>query len=135
MKSSQTDVRGLKLSIYSETVIIPTLLREQSSYFFIAILYMSYFSKNDDFINASYVIGGPLLNNFILTQAPLTSTINDFWRMVWQEKNEYIFMLCEAVDPESVALFNSSAQNHCPYYWPRFFKNKFHQIYPTSLQI
>lgn len=39
-------------------------------------------TNQSDFINASRVVGGPLLNTFILTQAPLTHTIADFWRMV-----------------------------------------------------
>lgn len=71
-----------------------------------------------DFMNASRIVGGPLLNHFILTQAPLPNTTNDFWRMVWQEKPEYIFMLCDAVDSDCLA--NVSFENHCPYYWPRF---------------
>lgn len=40
------------------------------------------FSGTTDFIHASYVRGGPLLNTFILTQAPMQSTQYDFWRMV-----------------------------------------------------
>nr|CDJ90985.1 General substrate transporter and Protein-tyrosine phosphatase domain containing protein [Haemonchus contortus] len=35
-----------------------------------------------DFIHANYVRGGPLLNTFICTQAPLPNTQADFWRMV-----------------------------------------------------
>ncbi|KIH63618.1 Protein-tyrosine phosphatase [Ancylostoma duodenale] len=34
-----------------------------------------------DFIHANYVRGGPLLNTFICTQAPLQNTQADFWRM------------------------------------------------------
>jgi len=41
--------------------------------------------------------------------------------MVWQEKSEFIFMLCDAVDADSLNLFNScGVSNHCPYYWPRY---------------
>ena len=39
-------------------------------------------TNHGDFINASRVVGGPLLNTFILTQAPLAHTMADFWRMV-----------------------------------------------------
>uniref|UniRef100_A0A183CER0 Tyrosine-protein phosphatase domain-containing protein n=1 Tax=Globodera pallida TaxID=36090 RepID=A0A183CER0_GLOPA len=75
-----------------------------------------------DFINASYVRGGPLLNTFILTQTPLQQTIPDFWRMIWQERSEFIVMLCEATT-DSLAqnvVVGSAARTHCPFYWPRF---------------
>uniref|UniRef100_A0A915EEN1 Uncharacterized protein n=1 Tax=Ditylenchus dipsaci TaxID=166011 RepID=A0A915EEN1_9BILA len=72
-----------------------------------------------DFIHANFVYGGPLLNKFILTQAPLPQTVSDFWRMVWQQKSEYIFMLCSACDAESLGLKDESLLNHCPFYWPR----------------
>ncbi|KAL3117135.1 hypothetical protein niasHT_007538 [Heterodera trifolii] len=76
-----------------------------------------------DFINASYVRGGPLLNTFILAQAPLQQTIPDFWRMIWQERSEWIFMLCEATTDsltESSVVVGSAAKSHCPFFWPRF---------------
>lgn len=77
------------------------------------------FSGYGDFIHASYVIGGPLQNKFILTQAPLLQTISDFWRMIWQEKSEYIFMLCDATNTESFKVMGYSMPDCCPYYWPR----------------
>jgi len=73
-----------------------------------------------DFIHASRVVGGPLLNTFILTQAPLPQTIPDFWRMVWQEKSEFIFMLCDAAEIDSQGLMSSAIPNYCPVYWPRY---------------
>uniref|UniRef100_F1L2C0 Tyrosine-protein phosphatase 69D n=1 Tax=Ascaris suum TaxID=6253 RepID=F1L2C0_ASCSU len=72
-----------------------------------------------DFIHASYVRGGPLLNTFICTQAPMPSTINDFWQMVWQERSQYIIMLCAAVDQNRMCPLDSGTPNVCPYYWPR----------------
>uniref|UniRef100_A0A1I8EVR7 Protein-tyrosine phosphatase containing protein n=1 Tax=Wuchereria bancrofti TaxID=6293 RepID=A0A1I8EVR7_WUCBA len=71
--------------------------------------------KSDDFIHASYVRGGPLLNTFILTQAPLPSTINDFWQMVWQERSKYIIMLCKAVDMKRLGLLDKVLPNTCVY--------------------
>ncbi|KAJ1351926.1 hypothetical protein KIN20_008106 [Parelaphostrongylus tenuis] len=60
------------------------------------------------FIHANYVCGGPLFNKFIVTQAPMENTIGDFWRMVWQERASYIFMLISRKDTE-----------RCAPYWPR----------------
>ncbi|CAJ0579327.1 unnamed protein product, partial [Mesorhabditis spiculigera] len=60
------------------------------------------------FIHANWVRGGPLFNEFILTQAPMDTTVEDFWRMVWQEKVPYIFMLISRKQPE-----------RCVRYWPK----------------
>ncbi|EPB79720.1 Protein-tyrosine phosphatase [Ancylostoma ceylanicum] len=62
----------------------------------------------DTFIHANYVSGGPLFNRFIVTQAPMENTIGDFWRMVWQEKAPYIFML-----------IGRKEKDRCADYWPR----------------
>uniref|UniRef100_A0A914E6N3 Uncharacterized protein n=1 Tax=Acrobeloides nanus TaxID=290746 RepID=A0A914E6N3_9BILA len=80
----------------------------------------------NDFIHANYVLGGPLLNKFICTQAPLTNTIPDFWRMIWQERSEYIFMLCEATDTENLGTLGSYIPKHCPFYWPRYCGEELH---------
>uniref|UniRef100_A0A914ZXV8 Tyrosine-protein phosphatase domain-containing protein n=1 Tax=Parascaris univalens TaxID=6257 RepID=A0A914ZXV8_PARUN len=63
---------------------------------------------DDDFIHANYVRGGPLFNTFIITQAPMENTVGDFWRMIWQERAPYIFMLISRKDPK-----------RCANYWPR----------------
>ncbi|KAK6759772.1 hypothetical protein RB195_021375 [Necator americanus] len=62
----------------------------------------------NSFIHANYVHGGPLFNKFIMTQAPMENTIGDFWRMVWQEKAPYIFML-----------IGRKERDRCAKYWPR----------------
>ncbi|WKY16356.1 hypothetical protein Q1695_001205 [Nippostrongylus brasiliensis] len=65
-------------------------------------------SSENTFIHANYVRGGPLFNTFIVTQAPMENTIGDFWRMVWQEKAPYIFML-----------IGRKEKDRCAEYWPR----------------
>ncbi|CAP31090.1 Protein CBR-EGG-4 [Caenorhabditis briggsae] len=61
-----------------------------------------------DFIHANLISGKPLFNEFILTQAPMENTVNDFWRMIWQEEVPYIVMLTSRKEPE-----------RCAPYWPK----------------
>ncbi|KAK6104032.1 Protein-tyrosine phosphatase family protein [Brugia pahangi] len=53
-----------------------------------------------DYIHANYVRTSlcNLPNNFICTQGPMDSTVNDFWRLVWQEKPKTIVMLCKVIE-------------------------------------
>jgi protein tyrosine phosphatase len=34
-------------------------------------------------------------NAFILTQAPMSNTTGDFWKMIWEQKSAAIVMLTE----------------------------------------
>lgn len=72
-----------------------------------------------DFIHANYIRGGPLLNTFICTQAPLRNTQSDFWRMVYQERSRFIIMLCSAMDKHTLGPLDRSPSPNCEYYWPR----------------
>lgn len=51
-------------------------------------------SSKDDYINASVVTssveGEP---NYIITQAPLAATLEDFWTMVWEQRAETVLSL------------------------------------------
>ena len=56
-----------------------------------------------DYINANYVDGPPVgefngKHAYISTQAPIASTMPDFWRMVWQEKCSVIVMLTREIE-------------------------------------
>lgn len=42
-------------------------------------------------------------------QAPKDNTIDDFWRMVWQEKSRSIIMLCNIIE---------CGKKKCVQYWP-----------------
>uniref|UniRef100_A0A8L8KBA2 Tyrosine-protein phosphatase domain-containing protein n=1 Tax=Heligmosomoides polygyrus TaxID=6339 RepID=A0A8L8KBA2_HELPZ len=70
--------------------------------------HLSFFSGTPDFIHANYIRGGPLLNTFICTQAPLRNTQSDFWRMVYQERSRFIIMLCSAMDKHTLGPLDRS---------------------------
>lgn len=46
-----------------------------------------------DYINASWIQGFCSLREFIITQHPMKSTINDFWQMVWDHSAQTIVMI------------------------------------------
>ncbi|GMT14514.1 hypothetical protein PFISCL1PPCAC_5811, partial [Pristionchus fissidentatus] len=51
----------------------------------------------------------PDKRRYICTQGPITATIDDFWRMIWQEKCKSIVMLCNIVE---------CGKKKCEQYWP-----------------
>ena len=57
-------------------------------------------SMRNDYINASHIRFGSSLgpSNYISCQAPLPSTFNDFWMMVWEQKVKTIVMLTNCVE-------------------------------------
>lgn len=66
-------------------------------------------TRGADYINASFLDGYKHRRNFIATQAPLEKTVNDFWRMVWEQKNHVIVMLCN---------LEENNEKVCHKYWP-----------------
>ncbi|KAJ2827752.1 phosphotyrosine-specific ptp2-like protein, partial [Coemansia erecta] len=64
--------------------------------------------SNSDYVNASYVkyFNGPM---YIATQGPLPATVNDFWRMVWEEHSRVIVMLTKEFE---------TGRPKCHRYWP-----------------
>ncbi|CAE1260839.1 unnamed protein product [Acanthosepion pharaonis] len=64
-------------------------------------------TSSADYINASYINVG---DNYIATQGPLEGTIEDFWKMIWQEKCNTIVMLTEIME---------NGKLKCCVYWPK----------------
>uniref|UniRef100_H2Z468 Tyrosine-protein phosphatase domain-containing protein n=1 Tax=Ciona savignyi TaxID=51511 RepID=H2Z468_CIOSA len=51
-------------------------------------------SMENDYINASYIVDNdPRLPVYIATQGPLSSTIHQFWQMIWEQGCAVIVML------------------------------------------
>ncbi|KAJ8040306.1 Receptor-type tyrosine-protein phosphatase T [Holothuria leucospilota] len=66
-----------------------------------------------DYINASYIKNLQGKKSFIAAQGPQEGTVDDFWKMVWQENVETIVMVTDNIEKNKIL---------CSTYWP----NKVH---------
>ncbi|CAL8085119.1 unnamed protein product [Calicophoron daubneyi] len=68
--------------------------------------------EGSDYINASYIDGYRSRAAYIATQTPLTGTLEDFWRMIWETGS------CLIVRLESLPSPNDPKSGDAPIYWP-----------------
>ncbi|XP_052399681.1 receptor-type tyrosine-protein phosphatase eta-like [Carassius gibelio] len=78
-------------------------------------------SPFDDYINASYVPGYKSREEFIAAQCPLPTTVDEFWRMIW-EKNVYTIVMLNKRNEKVMK---------CEKYWPSGTYN-YHNISVTT---
>ncbi|KAG8254101.1 hypothetical protein J6590_014976 [Homalodisca vitripennis] len=75
----------------------------------------------DEYINANYVKGPKSQEKlYIACQAPLQSTIEDFWRMVWQQQTKVILML---------TALNENGVEKCADYLPQLEITDCHRLF------
>jgi tyrosine-protein phosphatase non-receptor type 4 len=69
--------------------------------------------SNGDYINANYVNmeipGSGIINRYIATQGPLSTTVADFWQMVLEAGSTLVVMLTTLVE---------RGRAKCHQYWP-----------------
>ncbi|TKR68628.1 hypothetical protein L596_024588 [Steinernema carpocapsae] len=64
--------------------------------------------NTNDYVHANWVpVKGE--KKYICTQGPTEKTVEDFWRLVWQEKCKSIVMLCGIME---------TGKKKCEQYWP-----------------
>ncbi|XP_035237963.1 tyrosine-protein phosphatase non-receptor type 18 isoform X2 [Anguilla anguilla] len=61
-----------------------------------------------DYINASFIQGATRNKRYIATQGPLSHTLGDFWRMLWQYNVKVIVMACREIE---------MGKRKCERYW------------------
>ncbi|XP_078137513.1 receptor-type tyrosine-protein phosphatase zeta isoform X2 [Sander vitreus] len=71
-------------------------------------------SNSTGYINASYVMGHHHSKEFIVSQTPLSSTVADFWRMIWEHGTHTVVRLpdthCQSEQEESCVYWPSNDQ-------------------------
>ncbi|KAG0729552.1 Tyrosine-protein phosphatase 10D [Chionoecetes opilio] len=65
--------------------------------------------EGTDYVNGNFVPGYNSPREFIVTQGPLPSTRDDFWRMCWESNSRAIVMLTRCIE---------KGREKCDHYWP-----------------
>ncbi|XP_052270463.1 uncharacterized protein LOC127871510 isoform X2 [Dreissena polymorpha] len=65
--------------------------------------------NDSEYINASFIHGFGKVTKFIASQGPTNKMIDDFWRMIWQQRVDKIAMLTNLIEMGTLK---------CLQYWP-----------------
>eukprot|EP00105_Crassostrea_gigas_P036341 XP_019920489.1 PREDICTED: receptor-type tyrosine-protein phosphatase T [Crassostrea gigas] len=77
-----------------------------------------------DYINANYIDGPDRPKQYIAAQGPKKNTVDDFWRMIWQEEVTSIVMLTNLKEGDKIK---------CTQYWPDV--NRLSDYGPVSVKL
>ena len=58
--------------------------------------------RRGDYINANYIDGYLVRNQYIGAQGPLTGTFGAFWRLVWEQRVQIVVMITNLVERNRV---------------------------------
>ncbi|KAF5905564.1 tyrosine-protein phosphatase non-receptor type 18-like isoform X1, partial [Clarias magur] len=65
-----------------------------------------------DYINANFIKGATESRKYIATQGPLSNTVVDFWRMIWEYDIKVIIMACKEIE---------LGKKKCEVYWSELY--------------
>ncbi|XP_053398119.1 receptor-type tyrosine-protein phosphatase beta-like [Mercenaria mercenaria] len=81
--------------------------------------------EGSDYINANYIPGYTSRREYIATQGVMQATVDDFWRMIWEQNVDTIVMLTKLMEKR---------RHKCDKYWPDLGEPAFYGDLVVSLQ-